>query len=460
MKNATYFFTLVLFALFACKRDQGIDNNPANKLNFSTDSVLFDTVFTTLGTTSRSFKVFNTSKNDIEISNIRLVGGATSAFKININGLAQYSVSNVRVSGKDSIYIFIKAIINPNEANAPFLVQDTLEFLTNGNLQKIPVVAYGQNAIYLKATTISSNFTFTKKIPYIIFDYLKIASNTTVTVQSGTKLYFHSGAELSVYGTLKVNGTLADSVTFCSDRTERIYRDEPGQWKGIRFYQSSTDNTIDYSTIKNAIVGLRIDSLSNNLNPKLLLTNSIVKNHTVAGLLAFTAHVVGINNLFHNCGKYLLLCLYGGNYKFYQNTFSNFNYNFIRQTAAVVFSDNTEDNINRYENLKLDFTNNIVWGSLDNEFLVNNKGPKSFVVDIKTNLLKTDISINGGDNILNQDPLFEDSKKEIFKLVSTSPANNVGSNLSSNPYFNDFINKDIKGVLRIFPSDLGALELK
>ncbi len=458
MKNNIYILSLIIVVIFACKRDQSIDLNPANKLNFSTDSVLFDTVFTTIGTTTRSFKVFNTSKNNIEISNIRLVGGATSAFKININGAAQTSVSNIKLNGKDSIYIFVKAVINPNEANAPFLVQDTLEFLTNGNLQKIPVVAYGQNAVYLKATTINNNFTFTKKIPYIIFDYLKVAENVTAIVEPGAKLYFHGGAELSVYGSLQVNGLLKDTVTFCSDRTERIYRDEPGQWKGIRFYKTSINNTINYSTIKNAIVGLWLDSMT--VNPKLLLTNSIVKNHTIAGILAYNTHIVGINNLFYNCGMHLLAVRFGGNYSFYQNTFYNSNNNFIRDSEAVYFSDNLEDGSNKYQNLNLEFTNNIVWGSLDNEFLTFQKGSKPFVIKTNTNLLKTDKAINSGNNILNQDPLFEDVKKDNFKLVSNSPAKDVGTNLINNNYFSPFIIKDLNGITRTFPSDLGCLEIK
>lgn len=456
MKHTIY--ALILFVLCACKRDQSIDNNPANKLNFSTDSVLFDTVFTSKGTTSRSFKVFNVSKNNVEISNIRLVGGAKSPFKININGSNQTSLSNIILNGKDSIYIFIKAVIDPNEASAPFLVQDTLEFLTNGNLQKIPVLAYGQNAVYLNATTISNTFIFTKKIPYIIFDYLKIAPNATATVEPGAKLYFHGGAELSVYGTLKVNGALKDSVTFSSDRTERIYKDEPGQWKGVRFYETSTHNTINYCTIKNGIVGLWLDSM--NVTPKLLLTNSIIKNHTVAGVLAHNAYIVAINNIFNNCGKHLFAGRYGGNYTIYQNTFFNNNNNFIRNSPSVIFSDNLEDGADSYKNFLLEFINNIVWGSLDNEFLISQKGLKIFNAIAQNNLLKTDKFKNEGNNILNQDPQFEDQKKENFNLATNSPASNLGFNLSLNPNFNSIIIKDLNGANRIFPSDLGCLEIQ
>lgn len=461
MKKNIAFLILAVLAFTACKRDKGIDYNPNIALNFSTDSILFDTVFTTLGTTTRSFKVFNTSKNNIEISNIRLVGGATSAFKININGVAQPSVSNVRVNANDSIYVFVKAVIDPTDAATPFLVQDTLEFLTNGNLQKIPVVAFGQNAVYLNAKTITTDFTFTKTLPYIIYNTLTIAQNVTAQINAGAKLFFHSGAQMNVYGTLKANGLATDTITFCSDRTERIYRDEAGQWKGVHFFNTSSDNTLNYCTVKNALVGLQVDEVSSNLNPKLLITNSTIKNHTIAGLLAHTAHVVGINNLFYNCGKHLLVCLLGGNYNFYQNTFFNDNYNFIRNSPAVFFSDNLEDGSNTYEDFNLDFTNNIVWGSLDNEFLTNQKGSNIYTSMVLHNVLKSNKLFNNADNnILNLDPSFEDTRKDNFKLTQGSPAENHGTNLSANLYFNSFISKDLKGVVRTFPSDLGCLEIK
>ncbi|TAF43907.1 MAG: hypothetical protein EAZ64_08050 [Sphingobacteriales bacterium] len=459
MKNITTILLISMAIITSCKRDEGISINPEIKLNFSTDSILFDTVFTTIGSTARSIKVFNVSKVNIEISNIRLVGGVNSPFKININGLSQSSVNNIRVDAKDSIYVFIKAVINPTLATTPFLVQDTLEFLTNGNLQKIPLVAYGQNAVYFNAKTINEDFTFKKGIPYLIYKHLKIAQNAKVNIAPGAKLYFHSNAQMMVYGTLQANGSIKDSITFCSDRTERIYRDEPGQWKGVYIGQTSKNNNFNYCTIKNSIVGVQVDSLSTNTNPKLIVTNCIIKNHTLAGIMAYNTQIVAINNLLFNCGKYLVLGLYGGSYLFYHNTLDNSNASFGRQTPSVFFSDNTEDGSLRFNNFELQCINNIIWGNADNEFLVNNKGTKPFISSIKSNLLKATKNY-GESNILNTDPFFLDAKKDNYLLTGNSPALNIGTDLSLSPYFNTFIKVDLKNIPRTFPSDVGCYEIK
>lgn len=459
MKNILTLCFISFVIVTACKRDQGVTFNPQNKLNFSTDSILFDTVFTSIGSTSRSIKVFNVSKNNIEITNIKLVGGLNSPFKININGISQTSVNNIRINANDSIYLFLKAVINPTIAEAPFLVQDTLEFLTNGNLQKIPIVAYGRNAIYFNAKTINDDFTFKKGIPYLIYKPLTITQSANVMVEAGAKLYFNSDARMMVYGTLQANGSIADSITFCSNRTERIYRDEPGQWKGIYFGETSKNNTLNYCSIKNSVVGLQVDSLNTDIKPKLLITNCIIKNHALAGIIVNNSHVVAINNLMFNCGRYVILGLYGGKYNFYHNTIANNNTNVGRQTPSVLFSDNNEDGSIKFKNFELDFINNIVWGNLDNEFSINNNGNKPFVSTIKSNLLKTNKTYDVS-NIINADPLFKNFRRSNYLLSANSPAQNLGIDLASSIYFNQFIKFDFNNILRTQPSELGCYEIK
>ncbi len=455
MKKYAYLIFIII-SLNACKRDKGIEFNPAYKLSFSTDSILFDTVFTSVGSTFRTLKVFNTAKANIEISEIKLVGGANSQFKININGNAVSSVSKLRVNAKDSIYIFIKALINPNQANAPFIVQDTLEFLSNGNLQKIPVIAYGQNAVYFNNTELTTDYTFKKGIPYLIFNQLTIGRNSKANIQPGAKLFFHNGASLTVLGSLKANGTKQDSINFTSDRLERLYKDEPGQWRGLHFKKTSDDNSLNYCLIKNAVVGIRVDSLSNTAQPKLLLTNTIIKNHTIAGVLGYTATITAINNLIYNCGKYTFLGLYGGDYSFYQNTIVNYNYNFIRNEPSVAFSDNLEDNTNRFAALNLVMYNNIIWGSLENELQLNRGGNLAYNILFMKNVIKTSTLQDANNS--NQDPLFIDSQKENYQLSDNSTALNKGFDLSSNPYFQTFLKTDLKGKSRTFPSEIGCYE--
>jgi hypothetical protein len=106
--------------IFSCRKDDKIDNSPDLKLQFSTDSLLFDTVFTSSGTTNRVLKIFNYNKNSVVISNLKLAGGSSSAFKININGVSADALQNIKIKSNDSIYVFVKALINPNSASSPF----------------------------------------------------------------------------------------------------------------------------------------------------------------------------------------------------------------------------------------------------------------------------------------------------------------------------------------------------
>ncbi|TKC00575.1 hypothetical protein [Pedobacter cryophilus] len=458
MKNFILVFSFLILVISACRKDEIIDDNPNIQLQFSTDSILFDTIFTNSGSTSRVLKIFNYNKNSIIISDIHLKGGSSSAFKININGVASSAISNLKIRGNDSVYVFVKAFIDPNNINSPFIVEDEISITMNGNLEKIPLQAYGQNAIYLNGATINTNTTFTKDKPYIIYNYAIVNQNVTLQINPGAKLFFHKGATLFVSGSLKANGTFADSITFSSDRLERIYDDEPGQWGGIHILRPSFDNQINYAAIKNALVGIRVDSLSNNANPKLLLSNSIVKNHEVAGLLGYTASVIGLNNLFYNCGQFLVIGLYGGNYAFYQNTLANYNFNFPRKTPSVFFSDNLNDNTTITKGLSTIFINNIIYGSLTRELEFDKKGTGLFITDFQNNLIRTDIQTLGNSNIYNQDPLFINTRKENYKLPANSVAVGKGKDLTTNSYFNSYLSKDLEQNNRIFPSVLGCYE--
>jgi hypothetical protein len=392
------------------------------------------------------------------LSSIKLNGGSNSTFKININGAAVSELSNLKIRGNDSIYVFIKAFIDPNNNNSPFLVEDELQINSNGNQNKIPIAAYGQNAIYLNKAVINSNTTFLKGKPYIIYNYAIVNTGVTLNINSGARIYFHKNAKLFVSGSLQANGTLKDSITFTSDRTERIYDDEPGQWEGLHFLRNSFDNKINYAVVKNALAGIRVDSLSNNANPKLLITNSILKNHEVAGILGYTASITGINNLVYNCGQYLLIGLYGGDYNFYQNTFANYNFNFPRRSPSLYFSDNLEGSTSKVSVLKTQFINNIIFGSLTKEIEFDKKGNLAFVQDFKFNAIKTDAQNLGTTNFYNLDPLFLNPRRENYLLPSNSSAHNKGQDLSTNPYFNSYLNKDLNGTTRLFPSTLGGYQ--
>lgn len=449
-------FTSFLFA--ACNKDEEITFDANAKLAFSTDSVLFDTVFTSIGSSSRRLKISNPNEAAIILSNIKLSGGNTSAFSLNINGQPLAEINNLKLNGTDSINVFVKVNINPTTESLPFVVQDSILFYFNGQKRSIPLVAYGQNANFIKNSTIASDMVWDSKLPYIIYNSLTVAENATLTINPGTKILFHGNSTMSVRGTLNVNGTKADTVLFTSDRLERVYANETGQWNGIHLYPESKNSTINYAVIKNATAGLTVDGRSTSPQPKLLLTNTIIKNMEVVGLLGYETDIAAFNNLFFNCGQYLLYGAGGGSYNLKQNTFAGYQDNkFARKTAAVYLSDFISTT--QASNLSLQLSNNIIYGALADEFSIDKKSSSTVLTTVlKNNLFKTSKVIYA-DNLMNVDPSFLSSQNYNFEIATNSAIVKKGFNLSSDNYFSTFLKKDLKNNTRIFPSTPGCYEV-
>lgn len=135
--------------IFSSCRKDNITTNPSDKLAFSTDTLTFDTVFTTLGSTTLYFTVHNPNSQKISISNMHLSGGENSIFRLNIDGQAINQASNVEIPANDSIYVFVAVTVDPNIENNPFVMYDSVLFETNGNLQSVTLQAWGQNANFI-----------------------------------------------------------------------------------------------------------------------------------------------------------------------------------------------------------------------------------------------------------------------------------------------------------------------
>jgi len=447
---------LLLISISACRKDERITTDLNAKLSFSSNAILFDTVFTSIGSTVRKIKISNKNNDALNISEIKLSGGNSSPFSININGQNLPSQTNLILNGQDSLNLFVKVTINPDSKSLSFLVQDSIVLTTNKNRQVIQLEAYGQNAVFINNQSITTNTIWNKNLPYIINGSVTIKNGSTLNIQPGAKIYFHKDAIMNVEGSLYASGTVSEPIEFCSDRLETVYSDQPGQWKGI-YLKSSGTGIIKNSILKNASVGITSDSLSANNTPKLILTNSIVKNMQVAAYIGYHSELLAFNNLMHNCGNYLIYAIGGGNYNLKQNTFAGFNLNFPRKTAALTFSDYLTTKA--FNNLQLNLTNNIIWGSLTNELDIQKKSTAIVQSNLFNNLIKTtNTGYNNNGNMINIDPLFASSSQGNFALLNNSPALKKGLDLSADVYFNLYLNHDLNNITRIFPSSLGCYE--
>ena len=98
-------------------------------------------------------------------------------------------------------------------------------------------------------------------------------------------MHGHYNSTLYIYkSSLVVNGTLNDPVIFQQDRTEDylLYPADSvsGQWRGI-YFSSALSSNITHAEIKNAVIGVQIDTFTLNqtveLN-KIKINNSLYAN--------------------------------------------------------------------------------------------------------------------------------------------------------------------------------------
>lgn len=456
-------FTLFLsVTIFSCRKEDQITTDSSAKLSFSADTVWFDTVFSKSGnnqplSVTKRLWVFNPNADAVKV-NIILKGNQYGSYKLNIDGQPSNAVSGKVIRGKDSIIIFIQMYIDSNGTNdptKPFIVFDEIDFNTNGNLQVVNIAGYARKANYLRNAVLdcaTNSMHWSQGVPYVIYDSILIPRGCTLTIDAGTHIYSHTKSCILVAGTLIVNGTTENPVIFEGDRLEPDYTNIPGQWIGIRFLVESRDNQIKNAVIKNGFIGVEVDSFSNNQNPKLLLQQSVIENMTAYGLAGFSTDLTAINNLISNCGNYSFIGALGGNYHMYHNTIATFANVFTRTTRTFIldnspYTDASGNNIIAAFPLNFDLKNNIIYGSQDDELLLNTNatgGNTNGVGYIQNCLIKTldyagtnSLGNSTFNNIINKDPKFTNYSKNDLTLINESPAKGKGLNVN--------VSVDLKG---------------
>ncbi|MBP6430615.1 MAG: hypothetical protein KA319_02525 [Ferruginibacter sp.] len=439
MKNV-FVYSLLLIAYCcmqtSCKKDSFITSNEA-RVNITVDSLKYDTVFTTTGSITKSFKIINENNQKLLLNKVKLMGGATSAYKINVDGTPTIEANNIEVAANDSIYVFVSVTINPTATNLPFIVSDSIQVNYNGNNRYVQLQAFGQNAIFLRNQTINSNTIWSNTKPYVILDGLKIATNTTLTIPQGTKIYCHANAPILVDGTLLVNGTKDNEVVFAGDRLDENYKDLPASWPGIYFREFSKDNVLQFAIVKNAYQAVVAEQPSVNANPKLILQQCIIDNSYKEGLLCVNTNVQANNCLISNCGNNVFIS-YGGNYTFTNNTVATFSNKYIthkNEVLGIANFINASSGI-LTANLNAVFRNNIFWGDngfVDNEVVTVKQGSTTFNVLFENNLyrnLTAPANATLTNNITNQNPQFDsvDVGKHIFNFRITKDVAAPGIN--------------------------------
>lgn len=441
------FLPLLASVLFSC-RDDGFDPDPSLELAFSADSLLFDTVFTTVGSATRSFRVYNHHSKRIRIASIALGGGQDSYFRVNVDGRSGSRLEDVEIGPNDSLFVFVEVTVDPVSQNTPLVIADSLVFNLNGNVQDVKLVAWGQDARFLYPNytdpasgfsyhLIQENATWTSELPYVIYGLAVVAPNKTLTVEAGTQVHLHNNASLVFLGgaSLKVNGEMELPVVFQGDRLESFYEEQPGQWGRIWLTATSKDHDINHAIIKNGSVGLHVDSIGSYTSPTLRIRNTIIKNMSLVGILAQGSNVEAQNTVVVNCGEQTLYLALGGKYDFRHCTIANY-FNLpntgLRQTPSVFLNNyyvDVDGVLQQRDFESVYFGNSIVYGSIQEElqFDLAPGSDLNFTFDHCLIRTQRDIFNPSYINVIrNQSPQFNDLMVQDYRLRDNSPAINAG----------------------------------
>lgn len=466
-------FTLIGFA--SCRKPTYFSDNQSLKISFSTDTVTFDTVFTSIGSSTQKLMIYNNNEENLKISSIRLGNGNQSQFSINVDGVSGHKFSDIEIYAKDSIYVFVRVTINPNDQNNPFFVEDKIIFETNKNSQSVSLTAYGQNANYIIANQEIKGFPkfkiiadslqevhWTAEKPYVIYGYALIDSYGTLIIEPGTQIHFHDGGGLWAYseGQLRVEGTPENPVVFQGDRLEDFYSDKPGQWDRIWLMEAREGHghSINNAIIKNGFIGIQAQCFAKGNNALLNIHNTVIDNHTGIGLYTNLYNLKASNFVISNCGNYAVALTGGGQYIFEQGTIANYWNKSTRTTPSLFFNNvyqNPFDGNHYLYNFHFEMNNCIMYGNHEDEFNTEFESGADTTYIFNNSILKTkrNNDINYSECIFNVNPKFV-NKEFDYHLDTLSPAIGIG-----NPkYSTGVLQYDLDGIYRGNNPDAGAYQ--
>jgi hypothetical protein len=463
-------------SLTSCRNDFDFESRTGG-LEFSKDTVYLDTVFTDIGSSTYTLKVYNRSDKNISIPSLRLKEGTASKYRLMVDGMAGQVFENVEILAKDSMYIFVSVTAEVADANpTDFLYTDKILFgdELDPNHQKVELVTLIQDAYFIypgrvqnpdesytydelnlgvdgdgNPITIRGRFLeetnpvngnelhWNNTKPYVVYGYAAVPSNKTLVVDAGARIHFHaeSGLIVANNASIHVNGTtssteaLENEVIFEGDRLEPDFSEVPGQWGTIWLTQGSTNNQIKNLTIKNATVGILVTGNDGTPTPTLDIENTQIYNCANVGLLARTGNIEGRNVVINNCGQASFAGSFGGSYEFTHCTFANY---WPAPNQVGVLLDDYDGNA-IYALNKANFKNCIIHTS--SNFGINfQKEGNTFNYNFDHCLIKfADFS-----NQFTNNPLYDFSNTALFNtcLIARNSTNN-------NPDFKDARNNEL-----------------
>ena len=481
---AILFALAVLLTAAHCTLEEDFLTEPGTRIGLSADTLSFDTVFTAVGSATRSFKIYNPHQRPLSLASVRVESDNGGRFRINVDGVSGTEVEDVFVPAEDSIYVFAEVTVDPDApvSVSPFILEGRVVVTATTEEQSVLLVAYGQNAVYLPESRARGRLglitcelgevIFADERPYVLYGSLLVDSCTMV-LPAGTRLYVHGGLVQDTLaedrpifndgrilffdrGRLRVEGTADEPVLIATDRLEERFVTRAGQWSGIYLLAGTGPHNINYADIRNADFGLLVDSAA-----VLDVANTRLRYTAREGIRARAAEVDARNVLIHSTGGAAFAGIQGGDYRLDHCTVVNY----AGRNPAIALANGlevAEDDI-RVGPLDARVRNSILYGAnADAIGLIDfeRDAPLDYAFsNIVTRVDRLgDAYPNFRDDCLDclypapEDPLFLNPQRDSFQLDSLSVAEKQAAPLPDVPVDIDGADRDADAP------DIGAYE--
>ena len=423
--KTSYIVTLcasLLLTLASCSDDDSFSTSPSNILSFETDTLSLDTVFSTVPSPHKQMLVRNNSGDGIRITSARLQSGNQTGFRVNVNGtyLSEtigYQANDLELRKGDSLRVFVELTSANNLDTLPQLVSDNLVFtLESGVKQQVNLRAWSWDAFLLRSPVVERDTTISNLHgkPVVVYGDITVKENATLTIAPATTVYFHNGAGINVYGTLKAVGEKDSEITLRCDRLDRMvsnltYDNNPGQWRGITLRRTSFDNEIAYTDLHGATTAVLCDTTLNDERKKLAIRNTTIHNLKGCGVKAVGCNIsienTQISNAMDSCLAFL-----GGNVSINNSTIAQYYPFDANRGPALTFANAKGDS---FFPLNMSVKNSIIKGYED-DVIYWSRGTLDSVLNVRFEncLLRTPMPATE-DSTMFSDCIMEDVKDTL-----------------------------------------------
>ena len=159
----------------------------------------------------------------------------------------------------------------------------------------------------------------------------------------------------------------------------------------IWLLSGSTNNIINYSTIKNATIGIYVEDQLNTNTYQLTINNSKIYNSSNFGILAKSSSITASNLVINKSGQSSFAATYGGQYELNHCTITNFWNNSFRQFPSLLINNywiDSNGNILNNSNLNFNINNSIISGNENIEFLIEQYDDSNLNFKFKNCMIK------------------------------------------------------------------------